>query len=185
MPPRNDGMPPVDDLEELLAQTGRQDRAAFALLYQRTSSKLNGVIRRILPETSLSDDVLQDVYVRIWRSAAGYEPSRGRPVTWMVAIARNLAIDVRRREVSRGLGRQVEYVPELAGASHGLDAEAGLALQRCLEMLEPVQRSMIVAAYCEGMSREELAGRHERPVGTVKSLLHRGLTALKACLGDD
>jgi RNA polymerase sigma-70 factor (ECF subfamily) len=175
----------MDDLEELLARTGQQDRAAFALLYQRTSAKLNGVIRRILPEMTLADDVLQDVYLRIWRSAAAYEPARGRPVTWMTTIARNLAIDVRRREAARGGGRQVDYAPERVGAVSGLDAEAGLALQRCLDVLEPVQRSMIVSAYCEGMSREELAGRHERPVGTVKSWLHRGLAALKACLDDD
>ena len=175
----------MDDLEDLLARTGREDRAAFAILYQRTSAKLNGIVRRILPEMTLADDVMQDVYVRIWRSAAGYEASRGRPVTWMAAIARNLAIDVRRREASRGLGRQVEYIAEMAGAVPGLDAEEGLALKRCLEVLEPVQRSMILSAYCEGMSREELAERHARPVGTVKSWLHRGLAALKACLDDD
>jgi RNA polymerase sigma-70 factor (ECF subfamily) len=175
----------MDDLEELLARVGRQDRAAFALLYQRTSAKLNGIVRRILPEMTLADDVMQDVYVRIWRSAAGYEPSRGRPVTWLAAIARNLAIDMRRRESSRGLGRQVEYLPDLAGAALGIDAESGLALRRCLDTLDTVQRSMIVSAYCEGLSREELAERHARPVGTVKSWLHRGLAALKACLGDD
>ncbi|GGE91532.1 sigma-70 family RNA polymerase sigma factor [Sphingomonas prati] len=175
----------MDDLEQLLHRVGQQDRAAFALLYERTSAKLNGIVRRILPEMTLADDVLQDVYVRIWRSAAGYEASRGRPVTWMAAIARNLAIDVRRREASRGLGRQVVYEPDLGGAAPGIDAELALALRRCLEVLEPVQREMIVAAYCEGMSREELADRHTRPVGTVKSWLHRGLAALKACLSDD
>ena len=175
----------MDELEDLLHRVGRQDRAAFAILYQRTSAKLNGVVRRILPEMTLADDVLQDVYVRIWRSAAGYEPSRGRPVTWLAAIARNLAIDVRRREASRGLGRQVEYEPDLAGAAPGIDAEAGLALRRCLDALEPVQRDMILSAYCEGLSRDELAVRHARPVGTVKSWLHRGLASLKACLSDD
>jgi RNA polymerase sigma-70 factor (ECF subfamily) len=175
----------MDELEELLHRVGQQDRAAFAILYQRTSAKLNGIVRRILPEMTLADDVLQDVYVRIWRSAAGYEPSRGRPVTWLAAIARNLAIDVRRREASRGLGRQVQYEPDLSGAAPGLSAEAGLALQQCLDTLEPLQRDMIVAAYCEGMSREELADRHSRPVGTVKSWLHRGLAVLKACLSDD
>lgn len=175
----------MDELEDLLRRVGREDRAAFAMLYQRTSAKLNGIVRRILPEMTLADDVLQDVYVRIWRSAAGYEPTRGRPVTWMAAIARNLAIDVRRREASRGLGRQVEYAADLGGAAPGIGAEEGLALRRCLDGLEPVQRDMILSAYCEGLSRDELAVRHARPVGTVKSWLHRGLAALKACLSDD
>ena len=175
----------MDELEDLLRRIGREDRAAFAILYQRTSAKLNGIVRRILPEMTLADDVLQDENVRIWRGAAAYEPARGRPVTWMAAIARNLAIDVRRREASRGLGRQVEYTAETGGAAPGVDVEDGLALHRCLEILEPVQRAMIVSAYCEGLSREELAERHARPVGTVKSWLHRGLAALKACLSDD
>ena len=173
------------ELEDLLARVGAADREAFAILYERTSAKLNGIVRRILPELHLADDVVQDVYLRIWRSAAGYEPSRGRPVTWLSAIARNMAIDVRRRESARGLGRQVEFDPERSEALAGLGAEDSLALWQCLETIDGNHRDMIVSAYCEGMSREELAARHSRPVGTIKSWLHRGLAALKACLGDD
>ena len=176
----------TEELQELLRRVGLQDRAAFDRLYQRTAPKLNGIIRRILPEMQLADDVMQDVYVRVWRSAAGYEPARGRPITWLIAIARNLAIDVRRREQARGLGRQDLFDPELAhGIAPGIGAEDSVALGRCLDSLDPVHRDMIVGAYCGGLSREELAVVHRTPIGTVKSWLHRGLTTLRECLGGD
>ena len=175
-----------EGLQELLRRVGLHDRDAFATLYARTSPKLNGIIRRILPEMQLADDVMQDVYVRIWRAAAGYEPARGRPITWLVAIARNLAIDIRRREQARGLGRQDSYDAELAQAiAPGIDPEESFALGRCLEILEPVHREMIISAYCGGLSREELAVAHRTPIGTVKSWLHRGLAALRECLGGE
>jgi RNA polymerase sigma-70 factor (ECF subfamily) len=176
----------AEELHEILRRVGLQDRAAFATLYQRTAPKLNGIVRRILPEMQLADDVMQDVYVRVWRGAAGYEPARGRPITWLAAIARNLAIDVRRREQSRGLGRHETFDTELAQAVvPGIDAEDSAALRSCLDRLEPVHREMIVSAYCGGLSREELATAHRTPVGTVKSWLHRGLATLRKCLGGE
>ncbi|MFS0738745.1 sigma-70 family RNA polymerase sigma factor [Sphingomonas sp. 1P06PA] len=173
---------PEPPLEALLVAVAAEDRAAFAELYRRTAAKLNGIVRRILPEGGLADEAMQDAYVRVWRSAAGYDARRGRPITWLAAIARNIAIDVRRREVARGSLRNEELQPDVMAADPGTPLETSVALERCLDGLDREHRDMIVGAYCHGLSREELAERHGRPVGTVKSWLHRGLAGLKACL---
>jgi RNA polymerase sigma-70 factor, ECF subfamily len=170
-------------IEELLVAVADQDRAAFRALYDRTSAKLFGILLRILPDRVQAEDAMQDVYVKVWRNAGGYDASRGRPITWLAAIARNIAIDIRRREGARGAGRQADIDTELLVLSaDGASSEALASLSACLGRLEPEQRALILAAYCRGESREELASRTGRPTGTIKSLLHRGLAALKSCL---
>lgn len=170
-------------IEELLAAVAERDKAAFRLLYQRTSAKLYGIVLRILPDRAQAEDAMQDVYVRIWRNAGGYDAARGRPITWLAAIARNMAIDVRRREGARGAGREVEIDLDLLGGREDAPSSERLAaLSACLSRLEPDQRKLILAAYLQGESREELAERLDRPVGTIKSWLHRGLAVLRTCL---
>lgn len=170
-------------IEELLAAVAERDKAAFRLLYQRTSAKLYGIVLRILPDRAQAEDAMQDVYVRIWRNAGGYDAARGRPITWLAAIARNMAIDVRRREGARGAGREAEIDLDLLGGREDAPSSERLAaLSACLSRLEPDQRKLILAAYLQGESREELAERLDRPVGTIKSWLHRGLAVLRTCL---
>jgi len=170
-------------LEELLVATGEGDRAAFQTLYARTSAKLYGIILRILPDRQQAEDAMQDSYVRIWRNAAGYDAARGRPITWLAAIARNAAIDLRRAQGARGGDRLAALDPELLVARpDGASAELLAALGACLGRLEDGVRDLILAAYIHGDSREELAARLDRPIGTIKSWLHRGLASLKACL---
>lgn len=172
-----------ETLEELMAGVADQDRAAFAELYRRTSAKLYGIIIRILPEKGQADDAMQDVYVRIWRNAGAYDASRGRPITWLAALARNGAIDLRRREGARGRGREDRVeLDRLADPRGGASGEQLARLRACLDRLDTEQRRVVLAAYLEGDSREELAERAGRPVGTIKSWLHRALAALKACL---
>jgi RNA polymerase sigma-70 factor (ECF subfamily) len=171
-------------IEELLVAVSEQDRAAFRTLYERTSAKLYGVVLRILPDRAQAEDAMQEVYVKLWRSAAGYDASRGKPITWLAAIARNLAIDVRRREGARGADRDSGIDPEmLTSRPDAASGEALAALSACLDRLDPEQRRLILAAYCQGDSRDELAERLGHPVGTIKSWLHRGLASLKTCLG--
>lgn len=169
-------------LEDLMAAVAEQDKAAFAELYRRTSAKLYGIVLRILPEKAQADDAMQDIYVRIWRNAGGYDAARGRPITWLATLARNGAIDLRRREGARGGGRDTEVDPDTLASHAGPSGERLAALNACLDRLDPDQRRLIVAAYLDGDSREELAARTARPVGTVKSWLHRGLAALRTCL---
>lgn len=170
-------------LEELLAATGDGDRQAFAELYRRTSAKLYAVVHRILYDHSKTDDAVHDCYVRIWRTAGAYDAARGRPITWLATLARNIAIDLRRREAARGGGRFADVELEaMAGPGDAASSEMLVALNVCLDRLDPEQRQLVVAAYLDGDSREELAARSGRPIGTIKSWLHRSLATLKACL---
>jgi len=171
------------EIEDLLVATAEQDRAAFAELYRRTASKLYAVISRILGDSSRSEDAVQELYVRVWRNAGGYDAGRGRPMTWLATMARNIAIDIRRREMARGQGRFAEVeLDTIADRDGHYSGEALATLQACLSRLDEDQRQLVIAAYLNGESREELAERTSRPVGTIKSWLHRSLAALKACL---
>jgi RNA polymerase sigma-70 factor (ECF subfamily) len=171
------------EIEDLLAAVAAQDRDAFAELYRRTSAKLYAVTFRILGEPSRTDDAVHDVFVRVWRSAGTYDAGRGRPITWLATMARNMAIDLRRREAARGAGRFADVeLDDIVDREDGITSEQLAALQMCLKRLEPEQRQLVVAAYLNGDSREELAERTARPIGTIKSWLHRSLAALKACL---
>ena len=100
------------DLIALLARVAKQDRNAFSALYAATSAKLYGVVWRILPAKDRAEDVLQDVYVRIWNRAASFDPAKASPITWMATIARNRAID----EVRRRAPLSIEDVPQALGA---------------------------------------------------------------------
>lgn len=172
-------------LEDLLISVADQDRAAFAELYRRTAPKLYGIILRILSEPAKTDEAVQDAYVKVWRSAGGYDAARGRPITWMATIARNIAIDRRRAEISRGSSQMVDYDLDIIADRHGdgASSEDIASLRACLERLEPEQRQLVISAYLGGDSREELAERSGRPVGTIKSWLHRSLAQLRMCLG--
>ena len=173
----------AEELPDLLLAVADGDRAAFARFYQRTSAKLFGVVLRILPERSLAEDAMQDAYAKIWRNAAGYDARRGSPITWAATIARNVAIDLRRREHPGGRIRDDDYdFDAMSDPAAGASAEDMAALRACLDRLDPEQRSLILAAYLNGESREELAERLGHPTGTIKSWLHRGLARLKGCL---
>lgn len=177
-------------LRRLLAEIARGERRAVDALYERTAAKLFGLILRIQRDRSLAEDVLQDVYLRIWQAAGSYAPEAGRPLPWLCAIARNRAIDSVRRKTE-------ESAPPQAGDRDGSedwmarlidprDEAAAFqdrdALATCLGRLEPAHRDCVVQAYCEGLSRDELAERFERPVNTIKTWLHRALASLKGCL---
>lgn len=190
-PPQDDPGDPVTDavpdLELLLNRVAQGDRPAFGRLYAATSAKLFGIVLRICRDRAIAEDVLQDAFVRVWKNAARYEAASGRPVTWMAAIARNAAIDaVRQRRVQQSRltdGEDDDVLANLpdesADALHPTDREA---LRFCLGRLEAEQRECVLLAYQDGYSREELAERFGRPVGTIKTWLHRALARLKECL---
>ena len=175
-----------EELPRLLEAVARGDRQAFRAVYERTSAKLFGIILRIVRDRALAEEVLQDVFMRIWQNASGYSPDVARPMTWLISIARYRAIDVARtkREVLPGPTEDGEawmsFVPDPRNSEAQIVNRD--ALYRCLSQLEETHRHCIVLAYCEGYSREELAARFERPVNTIKTWLHRGLAALRTCL---
>lgn len=175
------------ELAVLLKRVAEGDRGAFAELYRRTSAKLFASIRRILGNQAAAEDAVQDAYLKIWNRATDFDGTLGSPVAWMTTIARHAAIDAARRGAERVSSSSSEIDPELMESmADPVTAGAGAAsspfLMACLERLDADRQRMVLMAYCQGWSREELAGQFDRPVATVKTILRRSLLALKECL---
>jgi RNA polymerase sigma-70 factor, ECF subfamily len=177
------------ELVVLLARAAGGDRGAFEALYKSTNAKLFASVRRILGDRAAAEDAVQEAYFRIWNRAADFDDALGSPIAWMTTIARHAAIDAARRGVERvsaaAIELDAELMERLADPSTDGSLPAGSPrLISCLEQLDADRRGMIVLAYCEGWSRDELARRFDRPVATIKTILRRSLIALKECLGD-
>jgi RNA polymerase sigma factor (sigma-70 family) len=176
-------------LTQVLLATGQEDRSAFQLLYRLTSAKLFGICLRICGERAAAEDVLQDVYLTIWRRAGAFEPGRASPISWLAAIARNRAIDWRRAHPQRAQVSVEEAmnVPETAAPAPErlVRAEEDRRLHLCLDALEGRSRDAIRTAFFGGRSYSELAAAQNVPLGTMKSWVRRGLMRLKECLNDD
>lgn len=175
-----------DPLADLMPRIAGGDRAALRQLYQATSSKLFGVCLRILSNRDESEDVLQEVYITIWRRADRFEAGRASVMAWISTIARNRAID---RLRARGPLAHAEPVEEMQIEDEAPRAEAlleaaqdGEALGKCLSELDARTETVIRTAFFEGVTYEALAQRMETPLGTVKSWIRRGLLKLKGCL---
>lgn len=175
-------------LSDLLARIAGQDATALAALYDATSAKLLGVCLRILRDRGESEDVLQEVYLTVWRRAGAFDPARGvSPVTWLAVIARNRAIDrLRSRDPLRGAAGEdaAMALPDLAPLAETRIAAAQDAarLYACLDELEQRTADAIRTAFFEGVAYEALADQLGQPIGTVKSWIRRGLQRLKGCL---
>ena len=176
----------LPDLAELLAEVSHGDRRAFRNLYDRTSSKLYGVVLRIVRSRELADEVLQEAYLRIWQSASRFRAESGRPMTWMISIARYAAIDTIRKRTDAKLKTAEDYDDRVQNIAAPDDQEHTVMLQRellrCLGKLAEPQREAVLLAYCSGHSREELAEHFAAPVPTVKTWLRRSLITLRLCL---
>ncbi len=178
---------PQHKLIEDLALVAKGDNAAFGRVYEATSAKLYGVVLRILQRRDITDEVVQEVYVKIWQRAGDFDATRASPITWMVTIARNRALD----EIRKGSHVRIDDAPEAMNvadtqrlASDWVELNDDYArLIRCLDGLDPMKRDMVKLAYLEGLSREALSERFGHPVATVKTWLHRSLKSLKDCLG--
>jgi len=174
-------------LRMCLASIASGDEAAMSLLYDHTHRVLFGTILRIVRVRSRAEDVLQDVYIKVWHRAGTYSPEKGNPITWLCTIARNSAIDVVRREGrANEIGDDIlENVSDDAQPADDwlCDLEDHEALRKCIETLKTDHRKTIRLAYFEGFTHLELASHIGVPIGTVKSWINRGLTGLRGCLG--
>src|SRR5260370_26861029 len=170
-----------------LVRVAGGDRAALRIVYEDTSAKLFGVCLRILGDRGEAEDVLQDIYVTVWRKAGSFDPAKASPITWLVAIARNRAIDrLRATAVSRRM-EPIEAADKVSDPAPAAVERVELAQQHqrlagCLEQLQARQSAAIRAAVLDGATYEELATRMSVPLGTMKSWIRRGLLKLRACL---
>lgn len=165
----------------------RQDTDALALLYGQTSGRLLAVLVRILRRREVAEEVLHDVYLKVWDRAGSFVPGRGAAMAWLVAIARHAALDHLRRHRREAVGVEDDMAALMAEEAGGSPDPADLsasrrALQACLDQLEPEPRRCVLLAYHGGLTYEEMARQLDRPVNTVKSWVRRSLLRLRQCL---
>ena len=185
----NSAVPSADLDEQLLSLLDRcaaADSKALERLYELASPILFACLTRILRRRALAEEALQDVFVSIWQRAGQFRASRGRPMAWMVSIARYRAIDLLRHERSAPV-----LVPDLPERAESTDDSkddsapwmpaTGL-LDRCLSLLTDHQRKCLELAFVRGNSHEDISRLTGNPLGTVKSWIRRGLQSLRQCL---
>lgn len=173
-----------DPVADLITKCAASDRAAFRMLYRDTSAKLMGVLLRMLGERAEAEDALQEVYTRVWLRAGRYDPAKGRGMTWMIAIARNLAIDrLRARPEAHGDDDMDQVADTAPRAETRLMAQGeARRMADCFATLEPDRAAAVRGAYLAGLSYVELADRHSVPLNTMRTWLRRSLLRLKECL---
>ena len=183
-----------NQLEHLLAEIAvRQDQAAFAELYTATRGKLFSTVLLIVKRRDFDEEVIQDVYVRIWLNANSYRSSCGTPMTWMITIARNLAIDLVRRPARESYSddSMLLEIPSdgisaveaiVAAEDHRTAMTHQQNMRSALQHLDPMKRDLVMAAYIYGESREQLSKRTGVPVNTVKTWIRRSLLEVAAIL---
>ena len=171
----------------MLASVAKRDESAFERLYEATSAKLFWVVLRILKRQDLAEEVIQDAYIKIWNSAGQFNPDLSSPITWMASIARNRAIDVVRKR------SEISIEEEPAAMDVASDTPDPLArkdmteelkrILECVGQLEPQRQRLVLLAYYNGWSREQLAQKFDTPLNTVKTWLRRSMLEIRECLG--
>ena len=182
---------PDAELIRLLDRVAEHDPAALKALYDRCSSKLFGLAIRVVSNREWAEDVLQESFLNIWRSAGDYRASLSPPMAWLGLIVRSRGLDLlRRRAAERShLTQELDEVmaDTMAGDSPcpmdtAQASEQAWALHRCLEQLENRQREVLSLAYVRDLSHGELARQLKLPLGTVKTWIRRGLDQLRMCM---
>ena len=174
-------------MERWLVDISSGDSRALALLYDRVSSRLFGLQLRILNNRALAEEALQETFVKVWKNCGSYSSDKGTPMAWLNTLARFQAIDVRRRELVRHGGdfsrrSTLDVDALMSGLPPVQDSLAqSELLSLCLQRLRPDVQNCIVAIYCDGYTQEEISTSLNRPMGTVKSWVSRGLKKLREC----
>lgn len=173
------------DISKLIVRTSMKDRAAFDLLYKQTSAKLFGVCLRVLKDRGDAEEALQEVFVKIWTKADRFAISDLSPISWLVAVARNHAID--RIRARRSPSASIDVALDVADPTPGPEAMAVAGgeterIYRCLDELEKDRAAAVRGAYLSGESYAELAERFKVPLNTMRTWLRRSLLKLRECL---
>ncbi len=175
------------ELVWLVGAVARGDETAFERLYDATRAKLYGVLLRILGKPALAEEVMQETYLKVWKMADQFDPATATPITWMVAIARNRAIDIVRKRGDSTINEEPE-APEPAAeppaplARREMTAELKRLLS-CLGRLDSEKQRIVLLAYYSGWSRDQLASKLDIPVNTIKTWLRRSLLEIRECMG--
>jgi RNA polymerase sigma-70 factor, ECF subfamily len=175
------------ELIGLLAAVAKGDATAFERLYGATRAKLYGVLLRILGRPELADEVMQETYLKVWKMADKFDAAVASPITWMVAIARNRAIDIVRKKAEVSIEEEPEAMAVAADTPPPLArremTEELKRLLTCLGKLDPEKQRIVLLAYYSGWSRDQLAKKLDIPVNTIKTWLRRSLLEIRGCMG--
>lgn len=174
-----------EEIESLIAAIAIGDRRAFNALYDATSAKLLGVCLRILKDRGAAEDAMQDTYVKVWKNADRFAVNGYSPMTWLITIARNTAID--RLRASKPAANIEDYTDTIASRSISAEAQVIAAAESrrvsaCFNELDPNRSAAIKGAYLDGLAYAELAAKFEVPLNTMRTWLRRGLISLRECL---
>jgi RNA polymerase sigma-70 factor, ECF subfamily len=172
----------------LIQQIAKQDREAFSQLYDRSSSLVFSLVMRMVKVRSDAEDLLQEVFVQVWRQASNYSAERGSPEAWIINIARSRAIDkirsIRRMEKSFVLTDDPARAESSENVeSSAVESENRVTMNSALANLPEAQRKVLELAYFEGLTQSEIAERLAEPLGTVKTRIRAGLQRLREIVG--
>ncbi len=175
-------------IADLIHKVAKQERDAFSHLYDRCSSLVFGLALRMLKVRSDAEDLLQEVFVQIWRQAENYSEDRGSPEAWIVNIARSRAID-KIRSIRR-MEKSFVLTDDPAGAESSVNVESAVGefetkftMNSALANLPEAQRKVLELAYFDGLTQTEIADRLAEPLGTVKTRMRSGIHRLREILG--
>ena len=179
-----------EDLAALLPRVALGDRAAFEQVYRATCAHLLGLAFRILSNRERAEDVLQEAFVNVWHSAGGFNASVAGPMTWLINIVRNKAIDaLRSGKAERASTSALDEDALAVAADEAQQPQAlldesltRLRINGCMGELGASQRQALALAYYRGMVHTEIAEALRVPLGTAKAWVRRGLDKLRACL---
>jgi RNA polymerase sigma-70 factor (ECF subfamily) len=178
-------------LTDQLARVALGDRAALRKVYDATSAHLFGVALRILRRRELAEDALQEAFVNVWNHAGSYRASHAAPMTWLISIVRNKALDHLRSgqlHLAESIDADDEHETKQIADDRPdpvqllLAAADALSIRACLEAIEASQRQSLALAYYHGYSHSEVAEHLSAPLGSVKAWIRRGLERLRKCL---
>ena len=186
--PSSEGAPAAADLAELLKRSARGDEQAFAELYDATSARAFGLAVRVVRDPAQAEEVMQEAFLEIWKSASRFDPARGSGVSWLLTIVHRKAVD-RVRSAEASSRRESTYHHENQPVAHDATAEAAQAsmearrVRTALQSLTEVQREALELAYFGGYTHTEVASMLDLPVGTAKTRIRDGLIRLRDTMG--
>jgi RNA polymerase sigma-70 factor (ECF subfamily) len=175
------------DLELLIARISAGDLLALSLLHAALASRLYGVARRVLRSHECAQEIVCDVFVHVWQRSADYDASRGTVIGWLSTAARNRAIDRLRSHRRRiplatfGMSQESETAEPAYAAL--VQFQEGVSVHAALSILSPLRQQLLVLAFFDGLTHEQIADRVALPLGTVKSHLRRALRSMRGALG--
>jgi RNA polymerase sigma-70 factor, ECF subfamily len=182
-PPVAAGAP---DLDDLLKRVARGDETAFEALYDELAPRVFGLVKRVVRDPALAEEVTQEALVEVWRTAARYDAAKGSAAGWLFTIARRRAVDRVRSEqaasdrIRRTATREVEFDEVVEAATARMEQQQ---VRRCLKGLTDLQREAITLAYYGGYTYREVADLLETALPTVKTRMRDGLIRMRDCLG--